>query len=301
MAERHYGELLVERNGQGLHVCIGLDTNPATVRKLYSEGLKLPTPDSHPSDADLVVAYNRRLLETGAETGLLAELKPNAAFYGMLGPDEFSTLKVTSDLAGSITPELPRKIDAKVGDIDSTNEGYVVKFFDLLGFDAITLHPTLGSDAMRPFLQRAEKGIFVLARTTNQGAGQFQDRWVSLDRSTLPSVQLYEAFAQTVLQEWNYNGNCGIVAGATFPDEARRIRRIVGPNMPLLIPGVGAQGQSAAEIVPAALRKGELGVINSSRGIIFPRRLTGEDHWESVRRSIVTLHKEIVAAQHQGA
>jgi orotidine-5'-phosphate decarboxylase len=168
---------------------------------------------------------------------------------------------------------------------------------------------------MYPFLKRTDKGIFVLAKTSNVGSSIPQNLTVALTPIELDhllngparqlggtegwdsTMPLFEVVTHSVVNHWNEFGNCGIVAGATYPEEAARIRYITGPDVPFLIPGVGAQGQTAEEIVPKALRKGQLGVINSSRGSIYPKRNPGESMADAIRRSAVTLSEQIIAAQ----
>ena len=140
--------------------------------------------------------------------------------------------------------------------------------FDYLKVDAIPVHPYLGAEALQPFLNRAEKEIFVLCRTSNPGAGEFQDLKIHMN-GVIGEVPLYQYVASRVANWWNKNNNCGLVVGATYPDELREVRRIVG-DMPILIPGIGAQGGDLEKTVQAGRDKYRKGmVINSSRGIIF--------------------------------
>ena len=143
--------------------------------------------------------------------------------------------------------------------------GYVQFAFDWLGADAITLHPYLGKDAILPFLERKEKGSIILCRTSNPGAGEFQD----LDTGGKP---LYQVIAEKVTKDWNTNGNCALVVGATYPTELEIVRRIVG-DMPILVPGIGAQGGDVEATLKAGFTSNKAGlIINSSRSIIFASR-----------------------------
>jgi orotidine-5'-phosphate decarboxylase len=152
--------------------------------------------------------------------------------------------------------------DAKRADIGSTNQGYVEAIFDRLGFDAVTLNPYLGREALEPFLARADKGCIILCRTSNPGAGEWQDLEIG-------GQPLWQVIAERVRDHWNGRGNCMLVAGATYPGELRRIREIVG-EMPLLVPGVGAQGGDVEQTVRAGQTAAGKGmIINSSRAIIF--------------------------------
>lgn len=208
------------------------------------------------SDRDKVpqATFNKAIID--ATHDLVCAFKPNTAFYESRGLPGIEALKLTCDYLREAYPEIPIIIDAKRADIGNTNEGYVKFIFDYLGADAVTLHPYLGGEALKPFLDRKEKGSIILCRTSNSGAGEFQD-------------SLYQQVAQHVAKKWNYNNNCGLVVGATYPTELAIVRRIVG-DMPLLIPGIGAQGGDVEKTVKAGVDStGKNAIINSSRGIIF--------------------------------
>jgi orotidine-5'-phosphate decarboxylase len=188
--------------------------------------------------------------------------KPNIAFYEARGDAGLHDLKLTIDYLREKHPDILTICDAKRADIGTTNAGYVTAIFDWLGFDAITLHPYLGKEALQPFLDRADKGCIVLCRTSNPGAGEFQDLQVN-------GVPLWQTVAERVACDWNSNQNCILVVGATYPDEMRQIRALVG-DMTFLVPGIGMQGGSVEETVRSGLNRiGKGLIINSSRGIIF--------------------------------
>lgn len=195
--------------------------------------------------------FNKKIIDQTAD--LVCAYKPNSAFYEAQGISGIESLKKTCDYINSLA--IPIILDAKRADIDSTNQGYIKFAFDYLGADSLTLHPYLGRQALQPFLDLADKFFFILCRTSNPGAGEFQDYH-----------QLFEKVAENVSKNWNSNNNCGLVTGATYPEELKKIRKIVG-SMPLLIPGIGAQGADLEKTVKAAL-DGDF-LINSSRGIIF--------------------------------
>ena len=237
---------IVKKNNSLL--CVGLDSNfdklPEKFKKLSNsqfEFNKWVIDQTH----DLVCAY-----------------KPNLAFYEAKGDEGMKDLKLTMEYLKKKCPEVVIIADAKRADIGSTNEGYVKAVFDWLGFDAVTLHPYLGREAVEPFLSRQDKGCIVLCRTSNPGAGEFQDLKVE-------GKPVWQVVAEQVRDEWNENGNCLLVAGATYPEELAKIRKIVG-EMWLLVPGIGAQGGDIEKTVKAGLNsKGAGMIINSSRGIIF--------------------------------
>jgi orotidine-5'-phosphate decarboxylase len=188
--------------------------------------------------------------------------KPNMAFFEARGDVGLQELESTIEYLRSQHPEIVTICDAKRGDIGSTNRGYVASIFDAMGFDAVTLHPYLGREALQPFLERKDKACIVLCRTSNPGAGEFQDLETG-------GRALWEIVAEKVSNEWNANDNCMLVVGATYPAEMQRIREIA-PKIPFLVPGVGAQGGDVAAVVHAGLDSGGGGLlISSSRGVMY--------------------------------
>lgn len=254
MANRHFMELLRARWAQGKFVCVGLDSEMEKVRR--SE------PDVGVTQA--LLHFNRRIVRATAD--LVCAFKPNIAFYEAQGEAGLLALRQTIHFIHETFPEVPVILDAKRADIGRTNLGYVAAAFEELEADAITVNPYLGEEALRPFLDREEKGIIVLCRTSNPGAGEFQDLLVDGD-------PLYLHVARAVDTRWNRHGNCAIVVGATYTGELARVREVV-PNLPLLIPGIGTQGGDVEATVRAAKHNM---IINSSSGIIFsedPRAAT---------------------------
>ena len=229
-------------------LCVGLDSE-------YSH-----LPERFKADEFPQFAFNRWVID---QTHAYASaFKPNSAFYEARGEDGLIALAHTMDYLRANHPDILTICDAKRADIGSTNQGYVEAIFDRLGFDAVTLNPYLGREALEPFLARADKGCILLCRTSNPGAGELQD----LDIGGKP---LWQVVAERVRDHWNARGNCMLVAGATYPGELRRIREIVG-DMLLLVPGIGAQGGDVEQTVRAGQTSAGTGmIINSSRGIIF--------------------------------
>jgi orotidine-5'-phosphate decarboxylase len=247
-------------------LCVGLD----------SEVSRLPEGVNQ-------LAFNRAIID--ATHDVVAAYKPNTAFYEALGTDGIETLKATCDYIAEVCPEVPILLDAKRADIGNTNAGYVQFAYDYLGADAITLHPYLGSEALQPFLELPDKGAIVLCRTSNSGSGELQDLMVD-------GMPLYEKVARTVAATWNTHGNCMLVVGATYPDEAARIRAAVGDDLWFLVPGVGAQGGDARALVSAAQNShGDGLIISSSRDIIFAS--TGADFAAAARAKAIALRDEI--------
>ena len=223
-------------------VCVGLDSE---ISKIPSGGQYL---------------FNKAIIE--ATHDLVCSYKLNSAFYESIGHEGIKALKDTCDYLKEKYPEIPIIIDAKRADIGNTNKGYVQFIFTYLGGDAITVHPYLGEEAIRPFLDMKDKGIIILCRTSNPGAGEFQDLKVG-------DTHLYKIVAENVANKWNKNKNCMLVVGATYPDELKEVRKIVG-EITLLVPGIGAQGGDLEATLKAGLNSKKQGLmINSSRGIIF--------------------------------
>ena len=159
-------------------------------------------------------------------------------------------------------PGLVTICDAKRADIGNTNQGYVEAIFDRMGFDAVTLHPYLGREALAPFLRRRDKMSIVLCRTSNPGAGEFQD--LSVD-----GTPLWLKVAEGVSHKWDVDGSCALVVGATYPEEMRRVRE-AAPNTTFLVPGIGAQGGHVSAVVEAGLdAQGRGLLLSASRSILF--------------------------------
>ncbi len=191
-----------------------------------------------------------------------AAFKPNIASYEVQGEKGLKELSETMEYIRIYHPDIFTICDAKRADIGYTSELYAKAILDNLGFDAITLHPYLGQDAIKPFLDRKDKVSIILCRTSNPGAGELQD----LESG---GKKMWQIVAEKVSKDWNYNKNCMLVVGATYPKELAEVRKIVG-DMTMLVPGVGTQGGSVEEVMKAGLNSEGLGlIINSSKAIIF--------------------------------
>ena len=229
-------------------LCVGLDSD---FGRLPAHFRSEPLPQ---------FAFNRWIIEQ--THACVSAYKPNIAFYEARGEEGIKALGETMAYLQAHHPDILTICDAKRADIGSTNQGYVAAIFDRLGFDAVTLNPYLGREALAPFLERKDKACIILCRTSNAGAGEFQDLVVG-------GRPLWYVIAQRVSAEWNVHGNCMLVAGATYPDELARIRALVG-EMTLLVPGVGAQGGAIARTVRAGLNAQRKGmIVNASRSVIF--------------------------------
>ena len=259
-----------ETRAQAVHslVCVGLDTDVANMPTAFQTH---ETPQ---------FAYNQFIIEQTHP--YVAAYKPNIAFYEARGEQGLRELRMTMAYLRENHPDIFTICDAKRGDNHVSNQGYVTWIFDLLGFDSVTLHPYLGQEALAPFLAREDKGCIILCRTSNAGAAELQDVSVSISGDPL-----WLHVARTVAHHWNANENCMLVAGATYPDDIRRIRAAVG-DMTLLVPGVGAQGGDTVQTVQAGKNAVGRGlIISSSRAILW-----ADDPAEASR----TLRDEINAA-----
>jgi orotidine-5'-phosphate decarboxylase len=264
-------------------LCVGLD----------GELERLPTAirgEAQPGTAaaeEALVTFHSAIVEATAD--LVCAFKPNSAFYEAHGPAGLRALQRLIAHIHTAHPEVPVLLDAKRGDIGSTSQAYARAAFDLYAADGITLQPYLGAEALRPFLDRAEKGCFILCRTSNPGAGEFQDLYLapSLSPTGGEVTPLYLHVARRVAREWNARGNCGLVVGATYPEELAAVRAAVG-DLPILVPGIGAQGGDLAAVLRVGRDSAGYGLlISASRGILYAS--AGEDFAEAARREALSL------------
>lgn len=272
-------------------VCIGLDSNfdnlPPHLKK-----------KRHPQ-----FTFNKAIID--ATHDLVCAYKPNSAFYEAQGAQGVKELKLTCDYLRKKYLEIPIIIDAKRADIGSTNEGYTSYIFEYLGADAVTLQPYLGREALEPFLNRKDKGLIILCRTSNPGAGELQDLFLNKSQSpvalsgaegakgakTFTGQPLWKIVAKNVKNKWNTNKNCLLVVGATYPHELKEIRKLMG-DMTFLVPGIGAQGGDIKKTVLAGLNSKDRGlIINSSRSIIFAS--SGKNFAAAARQETENLRHEI--------
>lgn len=251
-------------------LCIGLDSD---INKLPEHIKSAETP---------LFNFNKEIINTTFD--LVCAYKINAAFYESLGIEGMQQLKATFDYLKATYPEIPIIYDSKRADIGNSMQGYVSAAYDFLGADAMTVSPYLGHDAVKPALERAEQACFVLCRTSNPGSQEFQELSVS-------GAALFEIVAKDVYNKWNMNNNCGLVVGATYPDEISRIRYLA-PQIYLLIPGIGAQGGELESVLKAGLNENKKGlIINVSRSIIYAG--TGDNFAQLAREEAQRLKIQI--------
>ncbi len=227
-------------------VCVGLDPEPA----------KFPP---HLRDQpDAVFNFCKAIIDATADYA--CAFKPQIAHFAALGEED--ALKRLIAHIHINHPAIPVILDSKRGDIGSTAQNYAIEAFDRYGADAVTINPYLGHDSVQPFLEQKDKGVIILCRTSNPGATDFQDLLIE-------SKPLYQHVAKRVAEHWNGNENCALVVGATWPSQLRDVRNIVG-NIPLLVPGVGAQGGDVEAVVKNGRTDDGKGlIISSSRAILY--------------------------------
>jgi orotidine-5'-phosphate decarboxylase len=244
-------KLLAVSRQQNSLLCVGLDP----------EADRLPSRLQSMSVPRAVTYFCQAIIE--ATSPYACAFKPNLAFFEVLGPEG---MYVFQNVLKAVPEQIPIIVDAKRGDLGNTSRNYAAAIFDVYGCDAVTVNPYLGYDSVAPFLAYKEKAVFFLCRTSNPSACDFQDLLVSVGNGQ--KRFLFEEIAQRV-QLWNENGNCGLVVGATYPRELDIIRSTC-QDIPILIPGVGAQGGNLeASVISAVDESGEKAIISVSRAILY--------------------------------
>jgi orotidine-5'-phosphate decarboxylase len=257
---------IVKKNNSLL--CIGLDIDKE----------KIPT-HLFKNSTTPYVEFNEMIID--ATSDFVCAYKLNMAFYEVFGKHGYEILEKTISY---IPKDIIVILDGKRNDIGNTAKMYAKSLFEGLNADAVTVNPYLGKDSILPFLEYKDKCSFILCRTSNPSAVDFQNLIVSKN-------PLYEIVARKI-KEWDNFGNCGAVVGATYPNELKVIRGILGEEIPILIPGVGAQGGDAEKTVKnGANKNGEMAIINSSRGIIYASK--DETFAEKAKNEAKSLRDEI--------
>jgi orotidine-5'-phosphate decarboxylase len=242
-------------------LCVGLDPD---IERL-PEQLR-----GHPEG---IAEFCKAIIDATAD--LACAFKPQIAYFAALGAED--QLETVCKYLKERYPHIPLILDAKRGDIGATARQYAREAFDRYGADAVTVNPYMGFDSVEPYMEWADRGVIVLCRTSNAGGSDLQ----FLDVGGRP---LYQHVAQLVAEKWNRNGQCALVVGATFPQELAEVRAIVG-DMPLLVPGVGAQGGDIEATVKSGRTANGAGMmINSSRAIIYAQPQGDENFAAAARR-----------------
>lgn len=236
----------------GSLLCIGIDPEPG----------RYPAPLAN--DPDRAFAFGKAIVDATAEYA--CAFKPQIAHFAAQGAEDALARLIAHIHAAH--PGIPVILDAKRGDIGSTALNYAREAFDRFRADAVTANPYLGGDSLAPYLERADRGVVVLCRTSNPGAADLQDLPVTgADGRTRP---LYQHVAEKAVRDWNVNGNLALVVGATWPEQLGEVRAIVGGAVPLLVPGIGAQGGDVEAVLKHGLDADRTGlIISSSRAILY--------------------------------
>ena len=269
-AERHNASML----------CVGLDPEPTKF------------PGRYKGDANKIYDFCAAIVDATAD--LAIAFKPQIAYFAAHRAE--GQLERLMAHMRRVAPQVPIILDAKRGDIGSTAEQYAIEAFERYGADAVTLSPFMGWDSVAPYLKYHDKGAFLLCRTSNPGGDDLQNqRLTSIDGQPL----LYEHVAQLAQGPWNLNGQLGLVVGATYPKEIERVRELA-PTLPLLIPGVGAQGGDAVATVKAGLRLADGAttgpiIVNSSRAILYAS--SGDDFAQAARKVAVQTRQTLQDAR----
>ena len=256
-------------------LCVGLDPEPSKF------------PGAWAGDANRIYDFCAAIVD--ATKDLVCAFKPQIAYFAAhRAEDQLEQLMAHMK---AVAPDVPVILDAKRGDIGSTAEQYAREAFVRYRADAVTLSPFMGRDTIEPFLAYADKGVILLCRTSNPGGNDWQMQRLA-DVPGQP--RLFEHLAHLAQTEWNSTGQIGLVVGATFPAEIARVREIA-PTLPLLIPGVGAQGGDAESTVKAGLTAAGTIVVNSSRAVLYASK--GEDFAEAARRVALATRDQLNAAR----
>lgn len=250
----------------GSLLCVGIDPEPGRYPSVLAD------------DPDRVFAFGKAIVDATAEYA--CAFKPQIAHFAAQGAED--ALERLVAYVHAKHPGIPVILDAKRGDIGSTALNYAREAFDRFRADAVTANPYLGSDSLAPYLERADKGVVVLCRTSNPGAADLQDLLVAdASGGTRP---LYQRVAEKAARDWNANGNLSLVVGATWPEQLGEVRAIVGPSIPLLVPGIGAQGGDVEAVLKHGLDADRTGlIISSSRAILYAN--SGADFAEAAARA----------------
>jgi len=261
-------------------LCVGLDPEPTKF------------PDRIKGDSNKIYDFCAAIVDATAD--VVNSFKPQIAYFAAHRAE--GQLERLMEHMRRVAPHVPIILDAKRGDIGSTAEQYAIEAFERYGADAVTLSPFMGWDSVAPYLKYHGKGAFLLCRTSNPGGDDLQNqRLASVDGQPL----MYEHIAKLAQGPWNLNGQLGLVVGATYPKEIERVRELA-PTVPLLIPGVGAQGGDAVATVKAGLRvigdttTGPI-IVNSSRAILYASK--GDDFAEAARRVALQTRETLQAAR----
>jgi orotidine-5'-phosphate decarboxylase len=300
MAERTFRDLVEFQANQQNFLCVGLDPDLARIPACVQQKTLYGT----------LTFFMREIIDATCDR--VCAYKPNTAFFEAHGTVGWRALEYTMQYLKRKCPDVIRILDAKRGDIGNTNNGYVSMAFDQLDADALTINPYLGAEANEPFLKHSDKGIIVLCRTSNPGADEFQELIVELTDEAFAKIHLgqpanveeffmprrlplyqfvaYRAAARST--GWNKYRNCALVVGATYPEQMKEVRHIVGDDMLILAPGVGKQGGDLEATVKAAKNiYGQNFIVNMSSDVLYAS--DGPDFAYAARRKVLEVRRNI--------
>jgi len=293
MSNRNFRQLLEARQAEGKFVCVGLDADRDKILNLPVEWETRYYEETQ---------FLKRIVEATHE--FAGAYKPNIAFFEGADLDPKEELRDLISTIHELAPSVPVILDFKRGDIGNSNLGYI-RLMDDVEADAVTVHGYMGQETWQPLLDRPDKGVFVLCRTSNPGAAEFQERDVVIELAEYRQLTgeepcgdvafyrmpLYEYVALRVAKKWNINGNCGLVVGATVPEQLKHVRELA-PDLPLLIPGIGKQGGDLEAAVKNGMNAERTGIIiNASSSILYAS--SGHDFAEAARAETQRLTDEI--------
>lgn len=267
-------------SSQDSMLCVGLDPDP----KQFPASLK--------GKGEAILAFCREIVDATAD--LVCAFKPQIAYFASQGAED--QLEQLIDHIHRQHPQVPVILDSKRGDIGSTAQQYAIEAFERYQADAVTVNPYMGFDSIEPYLKYSDRGVIVLCRTSNPGGSDLQFLEVN-EAHSVEKELLYQRVARLAASQWNKTGQLGLVVGATFPEEIAQVRNIVG-DMPLLIPGIGAQGGDIPATVKAGTVTGKPGtgmIINSSRAILYASKES--DFADAARRAAITTRDALRAAK----
>ncbi|MDE2370100.1 MAG: orotidine-5'-phosphate decarboxylase [Burkholderiales bacterium] len=270
--------LIAAQQRQGSMLCVGLDPDPA----------KFPL--AWRGDASRIFEFCAAIVD--ATRDLVCAFKPQIAYFAAHRAED--QLERLIAHCHAVAPDVPVILDAKRGDIGATAAQYAVEAFERYRADAVTLSPFMGLDSIEPYMRYTGKGLILLCRTSNPGGSDLQAQPLA-GADGRPAGLLYEHLARLAATEWNGGGELGLVVGATYPAEVARVRELA-PTLPLLIPGIGAQGGDAAATVRAGRRDGGPIVVSSSRAVLYAGA-DGEDHAVAARRAATAARDELERAR----
>ncbi|MEA4911049.1 MAG: orotidine-5'-phosphate decarboxylase [Oscillospiraceae bacterium] len=262
------------------HVCVGLDSRWDRIPAFLREGRSV---------SDAIFSFNKRIVDATWDIAVIYKI--NVSFYAGFGAEGLEGLRRTNAYIKEKHPDILLFADSKRSEMGESVRMVAGELFDWLGFDCVLVTPWFGSDTVRDYLADETKGALVFVHDSNPSAPEIQHLVLADGR------QVYEEVARLVAQDWNINGNLIAEAGATYIPELRRVREIVGEDMPLLAAGVGAQGASPADLKGLFGKDGRRLMVNSSRGIIFPGHAdNAADYFADVRAAAQTLRDALWAA-----